>query len=541
MLPTLLLVFLLLCVYLARITKKNPYNHLPGPKVHPLFGNMLQLRIASLLRDFENWAWKYGSMYCLQLFWKPFLVISDIQMCHEILKSRPDGFARGAGVAQVAADLNMHGVFSQEGEEWRHSRRWIASAFSRTQVREFKRGIWYHSKKLQAKLSDIAKNQKVLLAQQHSDITSSTKAKYPMRHWYNGNDLTDNILMEIKTTILSIICDVSFSWGENNFLSPEILEKSKVLISRFFERTMTLFPIWKIYKSKDDRIAEEFTEEFNERIQTLVDQSNQSLGTDTGSSRTLLEILMKNTLEVDEEADLTETSRKTLRLTTSQMKANLLTVVLAGYESSATLMSWALYELAKNPSYQERIRGEAKQAFGDINKVDMDQDLDIIDKVLNSISESLPFINAFIQEIMRLHSVTPILHFSAIKDQEIQGIPIKQGTQIFLLTRLATLRSWPTSEPFKFNPGQWLGENGETESQIKVMNQTGLTFGYGPRVCPGRHLAEMELIVLLAMITTNFQLSLIDAPPAEEPVMEKFKFAIHPANIHIRIEQIEPI
>ncbi|ORX89582.1 cytochrome P450 [Basidiobolus meristosporus CBS 931.73] len=195
-------------------------------------------------------------------------------------------------------------------------------------------------------------------------------------------------------------------------------------------------------------------------------------------------------------------------------------------------MSWILYELAKNPSYQERIRRELKQAFGDVNQLDIDQDFEAAEKALNSPEIHLPFINALIQETLRLHAVVPIFQLTALQDHEIQGVHITKGTEIFLLTRVAALRSWPASDPFKFNPDQWLGQS---ESQTRTMHQLGFTFGHGPRVCPGRHLAESELVVLITFISANFQLSLIDIPPAEEPVMEKMQFTTYPANLHIRI------
>ncbi|KAK9760288.1 hypothetical protein K7432_015858 [Basidiobolus ranarum] len=534
------LVSLALLAAYAIYVKKSPYSHIPGPKGNPFFGHIFQLRFEELIRDLENWAWEYGPVFHLRLFTKSCLVISDVQMCHDILKARPDGFSRGAGLAKVAKDFNADGIFTHEGDEWRHSRYWIATAFSPTKVREFKKCVWYHSKKLQGKLSDIADQQKVLLDQQYVDSAASTTSKFPIKYQYHGHDLTDTIMKEIQSTILSIVCDVSFSWGDADFLSADVLERSKIFLARIFERAFSTFPIWKLYKSEKDRIAESMKEEFDHRIQTLIETRYKTQTKDNRESQTLLDTLMKSTLEVDGEADdLSEKRRRIHRLTHSQMKANLLIVVMAGYETTATVMSWILYELAKCPRYQERIRAEVKQAFGDINQFDIDHDPDTIEKILNSSASQIPFVHSFIQETLRLHSVAPLSHLSAIKDQEIQGVKIKKGTDIFMLSRVATLRSWPTSAPLKFNPEQWLGENGETEGEIKTMNQLGLTFGFGPRVCPGRHLAETELIVLTAMISSNFKLSLIDTLPADEPVMEKVLFTAYPGNLHIRIEQYE--
>ncbi|ORY00332.1 cytochrome P450 [Basidiobolus meristosporus CBS 931.73] len=521
----------------VRYFKNSHYAHFPGPKGIPIFGNLFQIHWMEIARDLESWSWKYGPVYRFNLIHRPFLVVSDIQTCHEILKARPDGFSRGTGLSSAAQELNIDGLFSQEGDEWRHSRYWIANAFSPTKVREFKKCVWFHSKKLQERLRSLSEEQARVLALQRCESADSSESKFPIRNSYDGNDLTESILNEIQSAVLSIVCDVSFSWGEENFLSHDILNRSKIFLSRMFERAFSMFPTWKFYKNERDVIAESTSAEFTHRIQALIDRGYKHQ--ENRDSRTLLETLIKSTLEADgDSTDLSEKRRRMHRLTHAQMKANLLTVVMAGYETTATVMSWVLYELAKNPQYQDRIRAEVQQAFGDINQLDIEQDLTIIEKVLNSPDIHLPFVNAIIQESLRIHSVAPVFQFSALKDHDIQGLKISKGTEIFLLTRVATLRSWPTADPFRFNPEQWLGENGESESQIKTMNKLGLAFGFGPRVCPGRHLAETELIVLTSLIVASFQLSLISTPPAEEPVMEKQIFTMYPANLRIRIEPI---
>ncbi|KAK9759956.1 hypothetical protein K7432_016487 [Basidiobolus ranarum] len=244
---------------------------------------------------------------------------------------------------------------------------------------------------------------------------------------------------------------------------------------------------------------------------------------------------MQNT--VNEEGDSDKEKRYGMhQLTSEQIRGNLLNVIMAGYDTVATTMSWILYELAKSPEYQERIRVEANASLGDVNRLDLEKDFSVLEKVFNTPGVHVPFINAFVQETFRLHSVIPLLQVHALNDQEIRGVKIVKGTEIFLLNRVATLRSWPTFNPFKFNPVQWLDAD---ETLLNAMNQVILTFGFGPRVCPGRHLAEMNLIAMVILITANFQLSLIDMPPSAEPVHEKGIPVSFPANIQIRIEPIE--
>ncbi|KAK9767813.1 hypothetical protein K7432_002095 [Basidiobolus ranarum] len=529
-----LLVISIICAFTLLVWvkhfKKSPYSQLPGPKEHPLFGNVLQIRLDHILKDFETWAWEHGPIFRLNLLSRQALVVSDTQMINDILKARPEGFSRGENFANQFKEFDVHAVFTLEDTEWKHARYWVAMAFTPAKVRQYTKCIWHNSKKLMEKLTDLSATQKALL--QERSLTPSLPAEtISHRHIYKDNDMTESIITEIQSAILSIICGLSFSWGDKDFLSPAVLDDCKVLLSRMFERALCLIPFWKIYPTERDIIAKNTSSMFRKRIQTLMDKEYKLPDQDKGETRTFLESLLR--CSQDESNQSSKAGAHPL--SDEQIKANLLIVVIAGYETTSSVMRAVLYELAIDVEYQERVRQEVQKAFGNVRELDIENDIEIVEQVANAPEVHVPLIMAFMQEILRIHSPASLLLLSSRKDQMIQGVHITKGTDIYLLTRVATFRSWPNSNPWKFDPAQWLSEDKE---QIKAMKSVDLSFGNGPRVCPGRHLAEKELVILISLIVANFRISVIDTPPHVGSVTEKFWFIPYVTNLHIRLEPI---
>ena len=104
------------------------------------------------------------------------------------------------------------------------------------------------------------------------------------------------------------------------------------------------------------------------------------------------------------------------------------------------------------------------------------------------------------------------------------GAPVAIAT----LTRQAGLRD--VDRPREFLPGRWLGEDDIEAPDQKAF----LTFGAGPRFCPGRNLAFLEAKTALAMIAHNFEISL---DPTAEPVTELLGFTMSPKGLRVRLRE----
>ena len=143
----------------------------------------------------------------------------------------------------------------------------------------------------------------------------------------------------------------------------------------------------------------------------------------------------------------------------------------------------------------------------------------------------LLFGEAVLREAMRLKSVAPLVFLEPVAEREVAGVRVPAGTHILLLTRYAGLRE--TDRATEFDPDRWLEEDGGRAPDQKAF----LTFGAGPRFCPGRNLAFLEAKAALAMIARNFE---IELAPGAEPVAERFGFSMSPLGLRVRLHERAP-
>jgi len=146
----------------------------------------------------------------------------------------------------------------------------------------------------------------------------------------------------------------------------------------------------------------------------------------------------------------------------------------------------------------------------------------------------LPFVEAFANETMRLKPIGPFFPMETNEDVELLGYRIPKATPLIVLTRHIATNSANFGAPEQFNPARWLKPN-ETDTGPHN-TQAFLPFGTGPRFCPGRNLALVEIKMALAMLCRNFDLTLSDPTKAVE---EKLAFAMLPINLTVRLSRRE--
>jgi len=194
----------------------------------------------------------------------------------------------------------------------------------------------------------------------------------------------------------------------------------------------------------------------------------------------LLDLLMDM---YDEETDS--------RMDDEELRSQVFTFILAGSETTSVALAWTLYELAKNPHIQERMRTEVQST------VSNDDDL-TWEKL-----EKMQYMENVIKESLRLHSPAYVTGRVAISDVEIGGYFIPGGTKIYLPIDAIHHSSQYWSNPEIFDPERF-DENG---GQPSVQPFSYFPFGCGPRLCIGNKLAVMEMKVILATLVKRFSFS----------------------------------
>ena len=173
------------------------------------------------------------------------------------------------------------------------------------------------------------------------------------------------------------------------------------------------------------------------------------------------------------------------RMTTEEIRDNLLTFIVAGHETTALTLAWSLYLCAFDPQVQERARTEAQSVLqGRAAKA-----ADVPD---------LPYIRQVIDEALRLYPPAAIVSRTAQDADTLCGTPIRPGDTviipIYALHR--SHRLW--HDPDRFDPDRWAGG-------AKPDRYAYLPFGDGPRICIGASFAVQEAVIILATLLGRFR------------------------------------
>jgi cytochrome P450 len=169
----------------------------------------------------------------------------------------------------------------------------------------------------------------------------------------------------------------------------------------------------------------------------------------------------------------------------------LMTLFLAGHETTALTLSYTLYLLSKDPQSETLLHEELDRVLGERSPTVADV-------------PQLGYTEWVIKESMRLYPPAWTIGREALEDCEIGGCRVPKGAQV-LLTQWVVQRDarfWP--EPDRFNPSRW----GEASAQ-NIPRCAYFPFGDGPRICIGNGFAMMEAVLLLATITQRWRLELV--------------------------------
>ncbi len=179
-------------------------------------------------------------------------------------------------------------------------------------------------------------------------------------------------------------------------------------------------------------------------------------------------------------------------MTDEELRDELLTLLFAGHETTATALTWALYWLHKLPEVRQKLREELD--LGDVNDP-------------NTLFR-LPYLNAVCSETLRIYPVGMLTFPRVVRTSvELMGYKLEPGTVVFGSIYLTHQRNDLYPEPHHFKPERFL------ERQFSPYEF--LPFGGGSRRCIGMAFAQFEMKVVLAKIVSRLELSLADNRPVK--------------------------
>lgn len=189
------------------------------------------------------------------------------------------------------------------------------------------------------------------------------------------------------------------------------------------------------------------------------------------------------------------------RLSTAEIRDQVVTFIVAGHETVASALAWAMWLIAGDEQVQDRLANEARDVLGDaaVSMADVPR---------------LPYARAVLDEALRLFPPAWLVTRRSLADDELGGREIPKGALIILSPYLVHRDENAWTEPDRFDPTRFL----DVSSRGGDIAVHYWPFGAGPRLCIGREFALAEGTLLLAGIARRIRLARDRGIPAPQPI-----------------------
>lgn len=425
----------------------RPLTQLPGPKAHFLLGHS-----SSFAQDplgfLHGCAQQYGGIVPLRLGFSPACFLADPSAILEVLRERTV-FTKNTPGWQAIRTLVGRGLLGSDGDYWARQRRLTQPVFNHQRITAYGDLMVQATKKLlKAWQDDTVRNI-------HQDMMHLTL------------DIVMQTLLSVdlgaeEAQAISYALDLSMEWFSQQ-------QKQGFLLPNNFPLPLTRRYLAAV-KIMDDLIYQ------------LI-QHRRTSKTDTGDLLSML-------LQVKDEVDGSQMSDR-------QLRDELITLVLAGHETTANALAWTWVLLAQNPSVEGQLHQE-------------------LDTVLQGRSPTvadiaqLPITQTILKESMRLYPPVSLMARSASQAYVLQGCQIPKGCIILISPWVMHRRDRDFPEPLSFQPARW-----QNDLEKQLPKGVYIPFGEGPRICIGKGFAQMEATLILATLAQQYQLCLAPSQTVE--------------------------
>ena len=222
----------------------------------------------------------------------------------------------------------------------------------------------------------------------------------------------------------------------------------------------------------------------------------------------------------DRANDIIEVALRSGTFTDEELVDQLMTFLAAGHETTASALTWVIYLLCKYPTVQSTLREE-------VFLHDRDQSSPQGSPTTTTV-DSLPYLQAVINEALRLFPPVAVTIRVSVRDTVIAGEHIPKGTTIMIPPWAVncSVQTWG-EDALEFVPERWINERKKQEG---FGNFSSITFLHGPRSCIGERFARAELACLTAAWVTKFETNLQDedfVPEIRGGITAKPKNGLH--------------
>jgi cytochrome P450 len=469
----------------AALSAVREIDDLPAPPGWPVFGNAFQVDPQRIHALVEAWARRYGPIFRFRLGPRRLLVVTDHEAVGAILRDRPDGFRRNPLVGVLGAEMGLQGgVFNAEGDIWRRQRRMVMAGFD--------------PRHIQVYFDELAKVSGRLAQRWRRAV---------------ADDSSIDLQADLMRFTVDAISGLAFGADINTLESDgEVIQQHlDQIFPAFRRRLFALLPTWRWLKTSSDRRLEQSVKVVNQSIAEFVAAARQRLVQSPdrrAAPANLLEALIVAADDVGSAA------------TDAEISGNVMTMLLAGEDTTANTLAWMIYLLKRNPDCLARALEEIDRVVGPVEAWTIER------------FAELKYVGACANETMRLKPVAPFVVLQSLRNTTVAGVRVPAGELVWLCLRKDSVSENFFPEAQAFKPERWL--DGTSHHDAHSPTRVSMPFGAGPRVCPGRHLAMLEMKMALSTLLSNFELASVATVDGGEPE-EIFSFTMEPAGLAMKL------
>src|SRR5436190_5245254 len=412
----------------------------PGPRRRIPLAGLLSYRRGPL-PFFQNLGQQYGDISYFRLGPQRAFFLNHPDFIKDVLVTNSQNFMKGLAL-QRAKRLLGDGLLTSEGDFHRRQRRLSQPAFHRARIASYAESMVDYA----ARMRD---------------------------RWHDGATL--DISAEMMQLTLSIVgktlfaADVESDTHDVGAAMSVVMELFNTITIPFFELLQKL-PLPQLRRFDNARA----------KLDTIIFRMIEERRRSDKDRGDLLSMLL---LAQDEEGDGG-------RMTDTQLRDELMTIFLAGHETTANAMTWTWYLLSQNTDAEARLHAEIDEllegrlpTFADVPK--------------------LPYTEKVLAESMRLYPPAWALGRMALSDFEIGGYLVPKRSLVLMSQYVMHRDERYFPEPECFDPERWTAEARDSRPQFSYF-----PFGGGARRCIGEGFAWMEGILLLATLAQKWQMRL---------------------------------
>jgi cytochrome P450 len=409
----------------------------PGPKGHPLGGNVREYA-RDPLGFLSRCVREYGDVVELRFMGQPIYLLADPGLIEYVLVENNRNFTK-TRILKRNRRLLGEGLLTSEGEFWRRQRRLAQPAFHRKRVAAY------------------------------GEVMAAF-AERSLGAWRDGQ--TIDVHEEMMHLTLEIVAKCLFD-ADVGARTTDVGKAMKVALEDFSSQRR-LLRIPKGIPTPHNIRFEMAARRLDGVVGAIIENRRKS-EEDRGD---LLSMLM---LAEDDSGE---------RMTDKQLRDEVMTLFLAGHETTANALSWTFWLLSLNPEVEHELAEELARVLG--GRPPTTSDL-----------PALPYVECVLKESMRLYPPAWVVGREAIAECEVGGYRMAAGTTALMSQWIVHRDHRYHEDPERFDPDRWTAQYEKALPRFAYF-----PFGGGPRQCIGASFAMTEACLILAAVAKRFKMEL---------------------------------